>query len=88
MSADDKERIEQIAAEQDLAHPDYRGDLNPEYPKFEARCECGWAASDFGEDVRGQIVSIGQSHEQRARHDICDVTVRRHNADESSEVIR
>lgn len=88
MSAEDKERIEEMAAENDLAHPDYEQDLNPNGPKFIAECDCGWAASDYGENVRGQIVSIGQSHEERQRHDVCDVSVRRLNPDGSTEGIR
>jgi hypothetical protein len=65
----------------------YAQDLDPEFPKFVARCRCEWAASDYGEDARSRVLSIANAHAERDRH-TCDVTVLRVGEDGSEEVIR
>lgn len=66
--------------------PRFEQDLQPEYPKFVARCSCEWSASDYGEQSRDVITSLGAVHERKDPK--CDVTVLRVSDDGSEEVVR
>lgn len=70
-----------------MSASNYSEDLDPDYPKFVARCSCEWSASDFGEERREAVLAVAKGHERQDRHD-CGVTVLRVAEDGSEEVIR